>query len=147
MTDHTQTLTRRRPVRSFLDEMFEDMFAPLVGATGSARGSVPAMNVAETSDAFRLAFELPGVDEKDINVQVDGGQLVVSAERRFETEKTEGAEYHRVEHRYGSFARSLALPKDVRADAITASFRNGVLTVVVPKSEPSRARKIEIKPA
>lgn len=145
MNDATQTITRRRPLRSFLDEMFEDVFAPLVAGGPAARSGLPAMNVAETSEAFRLAFEFPGIEEKDIQVQVDGTQLVVSAERKFENEKVEGADYHRVEHRYGSFARSVAMPKDVRTDAITASFKNGVLTVVVPKAEPTRARKIEIK--
>ncbi|MFO1055032.1 MAG: Hsp20/alpha crystallin family protein [Planctomycetota bacterium] len=145
MNSNLTTQARQRPLRSFFDEMFQDMFSPLVGATVAARNALPAMNVAETNDAFTLSFELPGVAEKDIHVQVDGNQLVVSAERRFEEEKTVGAEYHRVEHHYGSFARSLTLPKDVRTDAIEAKARNGILTVTLPKTEPSRARKIDVK--
>ena len=145
MNDLSQTAVRRRPVRSFFDEMFEDMVAPLVATATAGRTGLPAMNVAETPDAFRLAFEFPGVEEKDIHVQVDGSQLVVTAERRFESEKSEGTEFHRVEHRYGSFARSVTLPKDVRTDAIAATVKNGVLSVVLPKAEPSRARKIDVK--
>ena len=103
------------------------------------------MNVAETTDAFRLSFELPGVARDKVELHVDGDQLTVSAERRFDDEKAEGVEFHRVEHRYGSFARSVTLPKDVQAESIEATFKNGVLTVVVPKSEPSQARRIEIK--
>lgn len=141
----TQLMTpnrRRRPLTTLFDEMFEDFLAPLHGA-GSSRSGVPAMNVAETSDAFVLAFELPGVEEKDISVQLDGDQLVLSAERRFT--KQEGVDLHRVEHRYGSFARSVTLPKDVKSDEIQAKLEKGVLTVTVPKAEPSRARRIEIQ--
>jgi HSP20 family protein len=141
----TANTPRRRPLRSFFDELFDDVLTPFAVAQTGQRNSLPAMNLAETADAFRLSFEFPGVAEKDVNVHIDGNQLVVSAERRFETEKAEGAEYHRVEHRYGSFARSLTLPKDVNTEAIHASMKNGVLTVVLPKVEPSRARKIEVK--
>ena len=140
----TATARRRRPLTSLFDEMFEDFFAPMQAA-GAARAAVPPLNVAENAESFRLAFELPGIAEADVNVQIDGDQLTVSAERRFGDEKSEGTEFHRVEHRYGSFARTVSLPKDVRGDEIEATFRNGVLTVVIPKSEPSRARRIEIK--
>ena len=138
------TTRRRRPLTSIFDEMFEDFLAPMQAASGT-RAGIPPLNVAETPEAFRLSFELPGVAEKDVQVQIDSDQLVVSAERRFEDEKVEGIDYHRVEHRYGSFARSVTLPKDVQAESIEATFKNGVLTVVVPKSEPSQARRIEIK--
>lgn len=135
---------RRRTWPSLLDEVFGDFFAPGTANTGSRSGTV-AMNVAERSDAFVLSFELPGVRPEDADVQVDGDQLVVTAERKFEREKAEGLEFRRVEHRYGSFARTVVLPKDVRFDAIDAQFRDGVLTVTVPKAEPSQARKIEIR--
>jgi HSP20 family protein len=135
---------RRRPLTSLFDEVFEDLLAPLQAAS-TARAAIPAMNVAETAEAFRLAFELPGVQRKDINLHVDGDQLVVTAERRFDDEKAEGVEFHRVEHRYGSFTRSVTLPKQVRAEAIEATLDQGVLTILVPKAEPSQARRIEIR--
>lgn len=142
-TTQLQPTRRRRPLTSIFDEMFEDFFAPL-HASAPGRSFAPALDVCETADAFRLAFELPGMSEKDVSVQVDGDVLTVSGERHRE-EKTEGTEFHRVEHRYGAFARSVTLPQDVRGDEIEATFRNGVLTIVVPKAEPTRARKIEIK--
>jgi HSP20 family protein len=140
----TLMTTRRRPqARSLFSDLFDDFFAPLTAP--AARHNPMAMNVAETTDAFRLSFELPGVQEKDIQVQLEENQLVVSAERRFDDEKQEGADFHRVEHHYGSFARSLTLPRDVKTDGIEATFKNGVLTVIVPKAEPTKAKKIEIR--
>jgi HSP20 family protein len=146
MTTSMTAAPRRRTWPSLLDEVFGDFFAPgaTAAASGSRSGAVP-MNVAERSDAFVLSFELPGVRPEDADVQVDGDQLVVTAERKFEHEKAEGLEFRRVEHRYGSFARTVVLPKDVRFDAIDAQFQNGVLTVTVPKAEPSQARKIAIR--
>lgn len=144
MTTTMNVAPRRRTWPSLLDEVFGDFFAPGATAPGNRSGAVP-MNVAERSDAFVLSFELPGVRPEDADVQVDGDQLVVTAERKFDREKTEGLEFRRVEHRYGSFARTVVLPKDVRFDAIDAQFRDGVLTVTVPKAEPSQARKIEIR--
>jgi HSP20 family protein len=146
MTTTMSAAPRRRTWPNLLDEVFGDFFAPGTPAAGNRSGAVP-MNVAERSDAFVLSFELPGVRPEDANVQVDGDQLVVTAERKFDREKTEGLEFRRVEHRYGSFARTVVLPKDVRFDAIDAQFRDGVLTVTVPKAEPSQARKIEIRSA
>lgn len=135
---------RRRPLSTLFDEMFDDFLAPMQAAS-SSRTSAPLMNVAETADAFVLTFELPGVEEKDISVQLDGDQLVLSAERKFL--KEENTEFHRVELRYGTFARSVTLPKDVRSEEIEARLEKGVLTVRVPKAEPSRARRIEIQSA
>ena len=146
MTTSMTAAPRRRTWPNLLDEVFGEFFAPETATPGTRSGAVP-MNVAERSDAFVLSFELPGVRPEDANVQVDGDQLVVTAERKFDREKTGGLEFRRVEHRYGSFARTVVLPKDVRFDAIDAQFRDGVLTVTVPKAEPSQARKIEIRSA
>ena len=138
----TTLITRRRqPMRSMFDDMFQDLFAPSLQQ--AERGASLPMNVSETAEAFELAFELPGIDEDAIQVQVDGNQLSVSAERKFE--KVEDTDYHRVEHRYGSFARSVSLPSEVRMDEVHATFKNGLLTVTVPKAEPSVSKKIEIK--
>ena len=138
----TLTLPRRRPLSALFDEMFGEFDTP---QQRERRGSLPAMNVAETNEAFRLSFEFPGVAREDVSVEVDGDQLVVSAERKFESEKQEGESFHRVEHRYGKFARSVTLPADVDAERIDASFKNGVLTVTLPKCAPSEMKKIEIR--
>ena len=137
----TMTTRRRQPLRSLFDDMFQDFFVP--AESRAERGALLPMNVSEIAEAFQLAFELPGVQEDEIQVQADGNQLSISAERKFT--KVEGTDYHRVEHRYGSFARSVSLPRDVRMDDVTATFKNGVLTVTVPKVEPSESKKIEIR--
>lgn len=136
----TRTVARQRPLGMFFDDLFEDFFT----TPQKGREAAPALNVAETVEAYQLSFELPGVPRDQIHVQLDGDQLVVSAERKFEDEKTDGADYRRVEHRYGQFTRTVALPKDVDQERIAARHEHGVLTVTIPKTEPSSARRIEI---
>jgi HSP20 family protein len=106
----------------------------------------PPMNVSESENHFLVTLELPGLDVKDITIEVMGNQLQVTGERKWEEEK-KGKEFHRVESQYGSFCRSLALPENARMDreSIEATFRNGILEVKVPKVEPTPAAKIAIK--
>ena len=143
MTQTQRTPRHWQPMHALFGDLFDDFFAPADGAR--ARQSTMAMNVAETAGAFRLSFELPGVSEDDISVQLDENQLVVSAERKFDAEKQDDVDFHRVEHRYGSFARSVTLPREVVTDGIEATFKNGVLTVDVPKAEPTAAKRIQIR--
>ena len=109
------------------------------------RATVP-VDVAETEKNWTLSFELPGLNEKDIQVQLLGRQLVVSAERKWDEEK-KGKEFHRVESQYGTFQRSIELPENARMDpdALTATYKKGVLEVLVPKVEPTPAAKIAVK--
>lgn len=111
-----------------------------------SRKVFPPVNISETEKAWTVAFELPGLDEKDIQVQVMGRQLVVSGERKWEQEK-KGKEFRRVESQYGSFERAIALPDNLRLDpdAIAASYRRGILEVTLPKVEPTPAAKIPVK--
>ncbi len=108
--------------------------------------SVPAINVAETNDAFEVTAELPGVDEKDINVSLDDNQLVISGEKKAETSKEE-KNWHVEERSYGSFYRSMLLPFEPEDGAAEAHFDNGVLRLTIRK--PARAvkttRTIDIK--
>ena len=137
---NTMIARRRQPLRSLFDDLFQDLYgAPTQSAE---RNSAVPMDIAETADFYRLAFELPGIAEDEIQLQVEDNQLVVSAERKFE--KEEGVDYHRVEQRYGSFARSIRLPREVQMDEVKATYKHGVLTVTVPKAEPSTAKKVEI---
>lgn len=107
---------------------------------------VPPMNISEDAKGYEVTIELPGLEEKDIEVEVLGRQLVVSAERTWK-EEDEDKRYHRVESRYGSLQRSMTLPEDARVDldAIEARYDKGVLHVHVPKAEPTPKRKIEVK--
>ena len=106
--------------------------------------SVPAVNIAEDEHAITVEVALPGLAEKDIEVQVLGDQLVIAAERRFEDEKKD-KEFHHVEHQYGSFSRTVALPTGLRTDEIGAVYKKGILSVTIPKLEPKPATKVHVK--
>lgn len=101
-------------------------------------------NISENELACELAFELPGVDEANIQVQMHDHTLTVTAERKDDRETT-GKRWHRVEHRYGRFARTIALPQDAANHGVEAVYKQGVLTVTVPKAPESRPTKIQVR--
>jgi HSP20 family protein len=98
----------------------------------------PAINVAETKDAFEVTAELPGVDEKDIKVSLDNNQLIISGEKKAESTKEE-KDWHVEERSYGSFYRSMSLPFEPEAGAVDAHFDKGVLHLTIKK--PAKAIK------
>jgi len=102
-----------------------------------------SVDIIETPDALKLKASLPGVDAKDVDIQVDGNLLTLSAQRRREEEVEEGS-YHWVEQQYGTFSRSLSLPRGVDTEKIEASYNNGILELKVPKKESSTPRKIAL---
>ncbi|MBI1868456.1 MAG: Hsp20/alpha crystallin family protein [Methylocystis sp.] len=107
----------------------------------------PAVNVAESDKAFEITAELPGVDEKDIKVELEGARVIVSGEKKREREEKE-KDWHVVECSYGSFHRALTLPFEPALDAVTASFDKGVLRVAIAKPAGAKptTKTIEIKP-
>jgi HSP20 family protein len=113
------------------------------GNGGSVRRWIPAMDVVETEDHFVLRADLPGLSENDVNIELEDNVLTVAGERKAEHEQR-GEGYYRVERAFGSFSRSLTLPEGVNADAIQASFDNGVLEVRIPKPEQHKPRKVQI---
>ena len=128
-----------------IDRLFED-FTPAF-TTGRALTEVKAkMDLAETKDGIELTVELPGLEEKDVNVSFDDGVLTVSGEKKFESEKKD-KNYQFIERSYGSFSRSIALPEGVKADQIKASMTKGVLKVTVPTPAKTEAKKIEVTAA
>jgi HSP20 family protein len=108
--------------------------------------TMPAVDVAETDQAYEIKAELPGLDEKNIEVKVANGVLSIKGEKQEEKEERE-KDYYRRERSFGSFERSFQLPDDIEADKIEATFKNGVLSVTLPKSAEARqqAKKIEVK--
>jgi HSP20 family protein len=106
----------------------------------------PPVNVAESEQHYTVSVELPGIDVKDISIELMGNQLHITGERKWEEEK-KGKEYHRVESQYGKFSRSLTLPDNLRLDreSIDATFQKGVLEIKLSKVEPTPAAKIPIK--
>ncbi|MBS0364160.1 MAG: Hsp20/alpha crystallin family protein [Proteobacteria bacterium] len=126
-----------------IDRLFDD-FSPAFA--GSRDGSEVRchMDLADTKDGLELTIEVPGLDEKDVNVSVSDGLLTVSGEKRFET-KQEDRNYRFVERGYGSFSRSVPLPEGVKADDIKANLSKGVLKVVVPTPAKAEPKKIQVQ--
>lgn len=113
------------------------------GNGGSSSTWLPPVDVWETEDELVLSFDLPGVPEDRITVEVEDNVLVVSAERE-RTAETSGDRFYRFERRFGTFSRSVALPPGVDEAAIDADFKDGVLEVRVPKPEESKPRRIPL---
>lgn len=124
---------------NWIDQFFKDLDRPRV-----APGFVPAVDVVENADAYVLRAELPGVARENISVEVKENQLVLSGKKET-VQRAENDGYRYVETRSGSFSRRFELPRDVKADAIEATYRDGVLELRIPKAEASRPRAIEIR--
>jgi HSP20 family protein len=103
----------------------------------------PAVDIYETDKEISMKAELPGMQEKDIDIKVEDNVLSISGERRMEKEIKE-ENYHRIERAYGSFNRSFTLPRTVDRDAIKAAYKDGVLTVTLPKKEEVKPKQIKI---
>jgi HSP20 family protein len=124
-----------------VNRLFDNFFGG-AGSTG-ARRWVPAMDLVETEGALVLKADLPGLDRDDVTIEIKDGVLNVSGERKAEhTENADG--YYRVERSFGSFSRSLTLPKGVDAERVSASFDKGVLEVSIPKPEERVPHRVEI---
>ena len=125
------------PRRRFLEDIFRDF--------GSARRNfVPAVELSENDHSYTITVEIPGVKKDDVHVDLREGMLVVHGEKRSEREeKKDRGRY--LERTYGSFCRTFAMPPDADADHLEASFKDGVLTIEVPRSEESKPRQIAIK--
>jgi HSP20 family protein len=143
------TIVRWEPLREVsslqteMNRLFNTMFeSPTVGNGGSRRWS-PAMDLLETEDHFVLRADLPGLREEDVAIELEDNVLTVSGERKADHEEN-GEGFYRVERAFGSFSRSLTLPRGIDAEAVNAGFTNGVLEVRIPKPEQRKPRKIAI---
>ena len=140
------TLVRWEPFRelaSLQSEMSRWMNGLLEGPGRVTQSWVPALDVWETGSEVVYAFDLPGIPEDAISVEVKDDTLTVTAERT-KTEETREDGFYRFERRYGTFARSVGLPQGVDQDQIAARYENGVLEIRVPKPEEQKPRKIEL---
>jgi HSP20 family protein len=113
------------------------------GNGGAARRWIPSMDLVETQDDFVLKADLPGMSENDVNVELENNVLTISGERQAEHEEQQEG-YYRLERATGSFSRALSLPEGIDADAVAATFDNGVLTVRIPKPVQVKPRKVKI---
>ena len=144
------TIVRWEPLRELgslqneMNRLFNTVFdTPAPGNGGTLRRWMPAMDLVESGDHFVLRADLPGMSEEDIKIEFEDGTLTVSGERKAEHEEREEG-YYRVERAFGTFSRSLTLPKGIDADAVSAQFDRGVLEIRIPKPEERKPRRIEI---
>lgn len=103
---------------------------------------VPPVDVAETQDRILVRAEVPGMKQEDISIEFENGLLTIKGDRKLE--KSEGVTWHRVERIYGNFSRSFTLPRSVDPEKISASYRDGILEVEVPKREEAKPKHIKI---
>ncbi len=140
------TLTRYNPFAfDHFDaplRLFNDSANRLLSAETS-RPWTPGVDIKETENDIVLHADVPGVEEKDLDIKVEDGTLTLKGERKFEqAKKDEG--YHRIERSFGSFVRCFSLPESVDPEKAEAQYKNGVLTVTLPKKEVAKPRNIKV---
>ena len=140
------TLVRWQPwteLAGLQTEMSRLMNGLVEGNDKTNQGWVPALDVWETDSEVVYAFDLPGLAEDDISIEVQEGSLTVTGERT-RTSETSNDRFYRFERRYGTFTRTIGLPQGVSEDAIQASYDSGVLEIHVPKPEEAKPRRIQV---
>jgi HSP20 family protein len=134
---------RLSSLRDELDRVFESPLTELARGSHWMSGWVPALDVYEDKENFVVKAELPGMKREDIEVSLHEVSLSISGERKSET-KHEDAETHRAERFFGRFQRTLTLPAAVAADKVKAEYKDGVLTVTLPKTEEAKPKRIDV---
>ena len=142
------TIARFEPFRGFstLQDQVNRIFNETVRNQGNESDLTtwaPAVDIYETPNELVVKADLPDVNEKDIDIRVENNLLTVRGERKFERAVSE-ENYLRVERTYGTFSRSFSLPNTVNPEAIQAGYKNGVLTVNLPKREESKPRQVKV---
>jgi HSP20 family protein len=137
----TNVETPRTPRTVF--DLMEDLWrTPL--ETGLGQMEYPAVNISEDEKNITVEAEMPGMESKDIDISLQNNMLVLQGEKKFEDEGNQGS-YQRIERSYGAFSRTIPLSSSVDEDKVKASFKNGILTVTLPKQDVERGKKIAIE--
>ena len=127
------------------DNLFEGFFRPSRAlAEVAGKGLAPAMDVVEHDNEYVVRAELPGVRKEDIDVTLQDGMLTINAETKAETEEKKGGRVIRQERRYGKYVRSMRLGTQVDESKVKASYKDGVLELVLPKAEEVKPKKINV---
>ena len=127
-----------------MDRMFDRMFEGKWDELPAVGDWAPSMDISETKDSLVCTVEVPGMEEKDLQVSLQENLLTIKGEKRKEREERD-EHYHRVERSYGAFTRSLRLPAAVEAGKVTAAVKNGVLTVTLPKTPTAKGTTVPVK--
>ena len=132
-------------IQQEMNRLFGSAFDAQGTTTNGGLGNrwIPPMDLVEDDEHFVVRADLPGIEEKDVNVELQDNVLTISGERKSEIDqRNEG--YHRIERAHGTFVRSLTLPEGIDADGLKAKFANGVLELRIPKPEQRKPRKVAI---
>ncbi len=125
--------------------IFQDSLSRLFSEPASRPWS-PAVDIFETENELVLKADLPDIDPKNVGIQLENHTLTLKGERKFESETNgSGKGFHRIERSYGKFVRAFSLPDTVEGDKVKADYKNGVLTIVLPKKEVAKPRAIDIQ--
>jgi len=127
-----------------MNRMFDGFFRGINDEETSLSTWSPAVDVAEHDDVYVVKVELPGVNKDDVKVTIESNILTIRGEKKQEKE-VKKENYHRVERSYGSFQRSFTLPSTVKSDKIDAAYKDGILTIAVPKAEEAKPKQIYVK--
>jgi HSP20 family protein len=136
------SLTHNDPLVNL--RVFEDAFTRLLSEPRTGRPWSPAVDIFETEDELVLKADVPEVELSDIDVRVENQTLTLSGERKFEKDETRKG-YHRIERGYGQFTRNFSVPTTVDTEGVVADYRNGVLTVKLPKKAAAKPRQVKIE--
>jgi len=133
-----------REMEALLDRYSRSARKPSAGETKDIETGdwMPSVDIAETDGEFVVRTELPGVNKDDVTVHIDNGILTIKGEKKLETKDKKR---HRIECAYGSFVRSFTLPQDVDVEKVGAEYRNGILSLTIPKLEKAKPKQIEVK--
>ena len=134
---------RLRNLHEELDRLFETPFGELAGSSQWLSGWTPALDVYEDKDNLFVKAELPGMKREDIEVSLHEGTVSISGERKSESKQEKGDVY-RAERFFGRFQRTVTLPTPVAADKVKAQYKDGILTVTLPKTEEAKPKQIDI---
>ncbi len=147
-------ITRWKPINAEMRPWWFDTMSPISRMmdefmanqrTGDMMAWGPNVDIVENSDNFEIHAELPGVKQEDVNITLDNNVLTLSGEKKQEVKEENKGNYCRIERSYGRFERSFSLPNTIKAEAVRASFDDGVLRITLPKAEQAKSRTISIE--
>jgi HSP20 family protein len=128
-------------LREAMNQLMEESYVRPNGTRG--QGFVPALDLSETAEGFLVEAAVPGLKPEDVEITVENNVLTIKGETR-QAKEDKQRSFHRIERRFGSFQRTIALPNTVKPDAIKASLEHGVLRLEIPKAEEVKPRKISV---
>ncbi|WP_342225286.1 Hsp20/alpha crystallin family protein [Rickettsia endosymbiont of Urophora cardui] len=129
--------------RSYIDDIFNEIASFSYPASENNRMLSPRTNIMENDSEYNLEMELPGVTQDNIDLKIDSNILTIEGQKEQSTEKKD-YNYHMQERYYGSFYRSISLPSNIDEEHIEAQFKDGILSIKIPKKEQSKAKKIKV---